>query len=115
MVQRNLDDLQVGEILAADVKDRSGRLLLTAGAAIEERHLKIFRGWGVTDVAIKCDPSNDYNISEKMAEQDPDFRKMIETELKKDFKLNDLRDPFIQALLQICVDREMTQQTGVAE
>ena len=115
MVQRNLDDLQVGEILAADVKDRSGRLLLTAGAAIEERHLKIFRGWGVTDVSIEGTPNDDHNISEKMAQQDPDFRNMVETELKKDFKVNDLSNPFIQALLKICVDRAMVQQTGAAE
>jgi hypothetical protein len=48
-------DLPVGVLLAEDVVDRSGRVLLRRGSAIEQRHLRILAMWGVTEVAIEGD------------------------------------------------------------
>ena len=48
----SIDDLKPGLTLQSDVKDRSGRLLLSAGAVIEAKHLKIFRTWGISEVNI---------------------------------------------------------------
>lgn len=47
-----LDDLKPGMVLAADVRDGSGRMLLPGGAEVEEKHLKIFRSWGVGQVDV---------------------------------------------------------------
>ncbi len=113
-MQISLDDLQIGAILTADVKDRGGRLLLGAGAEIEERHLKIFRGWGVADICIKGG-STDGDFDENAINEDPEFRAMMTMEVKKDFEENDLGHPFIQALLEICVDRAIVQQAGGTE
>ena len=110
-MQISLDDLQIGAILAADVKDRGGRLLLSAGAEIEERHLKIFRGWGVADIHIEADD----DIDGSATNEDPEFRAMVTMEVKKDFEENDLNHPFIQALLEICVDRAIVQQVEGAK
>ena len=113
-MQISLDDLQIGAILAADVKDRGGRLLLGAGAEIEERHLKIFRGWGVADICIKGGP-DDGILDKNATNEDPELRAMVTMEVKKDFEENDLNHPFIQALLEICVDRAILQQVGGAK
>lgn len=113
-MQISLDDLQIGAILAADVKDRSGRLLLGTGAEIEERHLKIFRGWGVADICIESE-SADGGVDNNAINEDPEFRAMVAMEVKKDFEEDDLNYPFIQALLEICVDRAIVQQAGGAK
>jgi len=47
------ENLEVGMLLAADVHDRSGRMLLGAGAELTQKHLVIFRTWGVLDVDIE--------------------------------------------------------------
>lgn len=39
--------------LASDVHDRNGRLLLGAGAELTEKHIHIFRTWGVLEVDIE--------------------------------------------------------------
>ena len=49
----NLDDIKPGMKLEKDVQERSGRVLLRAGTEITERHLNIFRTWGVAEADIE--------------------------------------------------------------
>jgi hypothetical protein len=42
-----------GMILASDVRDGSGRLLLSASNEISERVLRIFQMWGITELEIE--------------------------------------------------------------
>lgn len=39
-------------VLAADVKDRRGRLIMPSGTTITDRHLRSFKMWGVTHVEV---------------------------------------------------------------
>lgn len=47
-----LDCLEVGMVIAADVRDRAGRLLLGAGAELTPKHLIVLRTWGVAHVEV---------------------------------------------------------------
>lgn len=47
-----IDSLEVGMVLASDVVDRTGRMLLGAGAELTSKHLTFFRTWGVVEVDI---------------------------------------------------------------
>lgn len=47
-----LTALKPGMVLAEQVRDRNGRLLLDSGVVLEERHLRIFKIWGVAEVAV---------------------------------------------------------------
>ncbi|MGE4293941.1 MAG: HDOD domain-containing protein [Desulfovibrio sp.] len=53
MKAMNADDLAPGMILAADVHGPDGRVLLAADTLLEERHLRIFQAWGITEVRIQ--------------------------------------------------------------
>lgn len=44
--------IETGMVLAGDVRDRSGRMLLGAGAELTPKHLVIFRTWGVLEADI---------------------------------------------------------------
>ncbi|TVQ74814.1 MAG: hypothetical protein EA372_01305 [Chromatiaceae bacterium] len=46
------DQADAGSVLAEDVRDRSGRLLLSAGIPLKDKHLRVLKTWGVTQVAI---------------------------------------------------------------
>lgn len=48
-----IDSIETGMILAADVFDRSGRMLLGAGVELTQKHLVIFRTWGVLEADIE--------------------------------------------------------------
>lgn len=47
-----IDNLEIGMVLANDVQDRNGRMLLGAGAELTQKHLVIFRTWGVMEADI---------------------------------------------------------------
>jgi hypothetical protein len=48
-----VDSLEPGMVLASDVHDRTGRLLLGAGIELTPKHLVIFRTWGVEAADIE--------------------------------------------------------------
>lgn len=51
----NADELAPGMVLAVDVHGPDGRLLLPAGSVLENRHLRVFQVWGVTEARIQED------------------------------------------------------------
>ena len=50
-----IDDLETGMVLSKDIKDRSGRTLLKADMALQDKHLKILKTWGISFVEIQGD------------------------------------------------------------
>lgn len=48
-----IENIETGMVLASDVLDRSGRMLLGAGAELTQKHLVIFRTWGVLEADIE--------------------------------------------------------------
>ena len=55
----NLEQAHAGMVLANDVKDRRGRLLMPAGRELTEKHMEAFRMWGVTSVEIEGGPAEE--------------------------------------------------------
>lgn len=54
-----IENIDTGMVLASDVHDRSGRMLLGAGAELTQKLLVIFRTWGVLEVDIAGQGSDD--------------------------------------------------------
>jgi len=52
MVAVKTDKLKPGQILAEEVRDINGRLLLAKGHEIQPNHIRIFRIWGIAEVNI---------------------------------------------------------------
>ncbi|AGW14693.1 HDOD domain-containing protein [Megalodesulfovibrio gigas] len=57
----NAHDIKPGMILEKDLVLANGRRLLPRGAVIEDKHLRIFKAWGVTEAAVA-------NVSREEAE-----------------------------------------------
>ena len=53
MINVSIDDLKPGMILAQPVRNHQGVLLLEAGARISKKNIRIFKSWGVLEIAIK--------------------------------------------------------------
>ncbi len=52
MVVVPTDKVKSGQILAEEVRDVNGRLLLSKGIPIEANHIRVFKIWGVTEVRL---------------------------------------------------------------
>lgn len=48
----NLDNLRTDMVLAADIVDGAGRLLLPKGTSLTEKHLRYCQMWGIADAEI---------------------------------------------------------------
>lgn len=51
----SVDDAQAGMVLATDVTDRRGRLLIPAGRELDPKHLQALKMWGIPQVEVEGD------------------------------------------------------------
>jgi hypothetical protein len=104
MIQIDVQSLKPGLILAADVKNSHGQLLIKKGVEISERHIRVLKSWGVVDVQAEgigqeteSDPHPDFC--------DPALLNKARTEVLEKFSHNNLEHPAVDELLRICVRR----------
>lgn len=94
-----LDNLAVGMVLAADVRDRTGRMLLGAGAPLSDKHLMIFRTWGVAEADIEG--VDDDATPALPAQVDPAALAAAEEALRPLFRHANLDHPAIREILRL--------------
>ena len=67
------DKLKPGQILAEEVRDINGRLLLARGNEIQPNHIRIFKIWGISEVNVAGAPSGkdkfDPELNSELVEQ----------------------------------------------
>jgi putative nucleotidyltransferase with HDIG domain len=98
-----IDEVQPGMVLAADLFGSNGRFLLPGGAVVEERHLRVFRIWGVVEVDVEDVPGAEEPGGE--AGIDPEVLARAETLEERRFRLADLSHPAVQAVFKVAVRR----------
>ncbi|MDD2501463.1 MAG: hypothetical protein PHN92_11695 [Geobacter sp.] len=101
-----LDNLEIGMVLASDVLDRNGRMLLGAGAELNQKHLTIFRTWGVAEADIA---GIDYVDNEPPlpAEIDPATLAAAEEALLPHFRHSGTEHPALRELLRLAAIRRI--------
>lgn len=100
--------LEPGMVLAQDVRAGTGVVLLGAGVEITERHIQIFRSWGVNEVDVEGGDREALN-TEILLKLDVEKRAQIEGELDRLFQHNDPRDPVIEELRHVCLARAIAR------
>jgi hypothetical protein len=102
----SIDNLSSGMLLAADVHDRSGRLLLKAGTLLSDKHIYIFRTWGVAEADIdgmEMEAGNPAGLHEI----EPERWDAAESEIMPLFRHTDLTHPGMKALLHLGILRRI--------
>ena len=100
--QRNMGlltaaDLEPGLVLAKDVTDGRGRILLRAGNALSEKHLGILKKWGIHEVDVEGHGEEDAeSISEDQL--DPMLLEQAKEKVSDLFRHTDRKHPFIKDL-----------------
>jgi hypothetical protein len=107
----SVDNLECGMVLAADVKDRSDRILLAAGQEITEKHLRIFKMWGVIGVSVQG-VENEEAAAKAIKAVDPERLKQTEAEMQALFAHANLENPFMKELLRLATLRAAGQVEG---
>ena len=104
----HIDNLAPGMVLSRSICDRSGRLLLPAGAELTEKHFSIFRMWGVLEAEIVGEGASEEGETDgidQSEELDPVLLAKARDEVERLFVHNDPDHPAIRELMRICIHR----------
>ena len=82
MIDVSIDNLKPDMILAKPVRNRQGVLLLETGARVSKKNIRIFKSWGISQVAIKGRQKKAENCA---GEMDIRQKESIEKDLKEKF------------------------------
>lgn len=99
MATIKLKHLEPGVTLSADVKDANGRMLLNSGATVTEKHLKIFKTWGVTEVSILGEGPEEFDAELELADIDPELLQKITQQIDELFVHCDQNHPVYNELI----------------
>ncbi len=94
------DKIKPGQILAEEVRDINGRLLLSKGHAIEANHIRIFKIWGIPEVNLV---GSGYHDDAPDPSIDPEIIEQIKEGVKTLFCHVDLEHPAIKEVYKIAV------------
>ena len=94
------DKLIPGQILAEEVRDINGRLLLAKGNQIQSNHIRIFKIWGISEVnvagAASCKEEFDPELDSELVEKTRESMKIICRHV-------DLEHPAIKEIFKLAV------------
>lgn len=107
----NLEDIKHGMVLAKDLKDRSGLVLLGAGNEITEKHLRILKMWGITEADIEGVTREEAQPN-TTSEIDTFLFQEAEIRLREQFYHTDLKHPFIQELFRLLTFQRVLDKSG---
>jgi hypothetical protein len=95
------EELAPGDVLAADVSDRSGRLILGRGRAVSERNIETLRAWGIQRIELLDD-------GELLAPSDgPVALSAAREAVLPRFAQVPHEHPFIAALIEVCAQQHL--------
>lgn len=92
-----IDNIEPGMVLADDVADRQGRTLLKAGVELTEKHIKVFKTWGVAQINIVGD-ANEPAFAE-LIEAHPELVREAEQHAAHIFQHVDQHHPLFQKII----------------
>jgi hypothetical protein len=106
----NVSDVRAGMVLGADVQDRNGRVLLAKGIEISEKHIRIFKMWGITEADIQGVALEDVAAHEAAA-IDPALREKAEEAIHGIFRFADCEQPGMKELARLATMRYVRTMT----
>ena len=107
----NINDLERGMELAEDVSNPWGMVLLKAGTIIDEKKLKAFKAWGVTEASIKGEDQDDLD-DPALAVIDEQTQERIEQELSYIFQKTDMGNPIVAEIYRLIKKRRLKSKIG---
>ncbi|NIV97968.1 HDOD domain-containing protein [Candidatus Saccharibacteria bacterium] len=96
----HINKIKPGMVVADEVRDFHGRLLLAKGKTIQPDHFRVFKIWGVTEVNVL---SKNDDKKETRPDFDPEQYEKIREMTQQVFRYNDLEHPAIQEIFRLSI------------
>ncbi|MEO5378773.1 MAG: hypothetical protein H7832_13475 [Magnetococcus sp. DMHC-6] len=97
-----IQEIQPGMTLTTDIRDLSGRLLLSGGQIITQKSLRVFKIWGITEAEITPEPTHNPIKTHPTPLAEFEFS----NETIDFFRFNDFQNPVIQQLARYYMEHK---------
>ena len=108
MPVKKLDETKTGDIVAYDLVNGQGAVLVKAGTALNEGHLRLLRMWGVDTVRVRAEDGTENAASATEAEKLLDE---AEAEIKARFGAS-LDNEITAEILRVAVEQRAARIGG---
>ena len=104
----SIKSAQPGMCVAADIKDRSGRLLISASTILDTNKIRTLKSWGITEIPVKEQSESAQSPLRlcSTAQQDT----LLE-ELNQRFQFNNGADPFVREFKRLIAKKTMGRES----
>jgi hypothetical protein len=110
----SVSDLKDGMVLAREVKNKHGNILLKKGDMLSEKHIMLLKSWGVTEADIEG-VDRDQVEKKEMDGLSPDLIASVEGELKglfPDFGDNPLMEELYRVTKKFKMKKVVEKNSG---
>lgn len=107
----SLEDLKPGMVLADDATASDGRMLLSSGSKLTERHIAIFKSWGLIEADIEGVSKEDIAARAEEEVGSESLEQARQTMLQL-FQHTDLNHPPVAELFRACTLRAAQRSGG---
>lgn len=94
------DKLKPGQILAEEVRDINGRLLLASGNEIQSNHIRIFKIWGISEVNVAGTSCGKDEFDPHL---DPELVEQAQESMRFIFSHADMEHPATKEIFKLAV------------
>lgn len=101
MSRKTPHELEIGAILASDVYNLDGQILLSQGLAVEEKHIEILLMWGVPYVEVNGGEEEKEGID--LTQFSQSIVDKAEAEVDQRYLLNKSSHPAVEVIRKISV------------
>lgn len=103
----SIENIVPGMKTAEDVKDARGRVLIPAGADLEDKHIRALKMWGVLSVTVEGGDDKPAGAAEPETQLTPEDLERIRSYVNEMFSLNyhNRENPMFKTLFILCVKR----------
>lgn len=95
-----VDDVEEGMTLAADVCTFNGSVMMKAGLILTEKHIQGLRMWGIQSVNVEGVQQADIDAA-SLGNVDPDLDAAVSRELDMLFQKTDMSNPVILEIYRL--------------
>lgn len=101
MKKINVDKIKPGLVLEKSVVNRDGRRLLGKGTRLTQKEIRVLKMWGIPEVVISLPKKTKTQQGPEVSAAEKKAKRFLLAWFKK----NDLKNPVIRAVYEICLNR----------
>ncbi len=94
-------------VIAKDIRNFSGELILSKGRPVSDKDIKTFKAWGILEIPVIGVSRKNESENSQENSVDPQLLKKAQIEVAKIFRHSNCKHPLMNELLQLSTQKKI--------